>query len=285
MSGLRRSAQTIGPRGVVRRPPAKARRRPGLRRLTARRRIGPRVLATVIALLVIAGGVFLWLRDSSLVAVQKVRITGVSGPDAHQIRRALLQAARNMTTLDVKTAALQTAVAPFPVVKHLVVSTDFPHGMTIHVVEQVPVAVVVAPGRRILVSGDGTLLHEVGDGVSLPTLSLGVMPGGSRLKGYALSEIRLLAAAPYQLLARLSAVQDGSAHGLVAQFRNGPSVYFGGSTQLGAKWAAATEVLANPGSAGAVYIDVTDPSRPAAGAGSDTNTTAGSSTTTASATG
>ena len=84
--------------------------------------------------------------------------------------------------------------------------------------------------------------------------------------------MRLLAAAPYRLLSKVGDVSDGAAHGLVAQLRDGPSIYFGDSAQLPAKWNAAAAVLADAGSAGAVYIDVTDPNRPAAGAGSDTST-------------
>ena len=79
-------------------------------------------------------------------------------------------------------------------------------------------------------------------------------------------------------------------HGLVAQIRGGPSVYFGDDTELSQKWIAASVVLADPGSAGAEYIDVTDPQRPAAGSGSDGQSTAdgsstGSGSTTSSATG
>jgi hypothetical protein len=61
----------------------------------------------------------------------------------------------------------------------------------------------------------------------------------------------------------------------VAQLRNGPSIYFGDANQLAAKWSAAVAVLADSGSAEAVYIDVTDPQRPAAGAGSDSNSSSG----------
>ena len=180
-----------------------------------------------MALLVILGGVYLWLRDSSLVAVQKVRVVGVSGPDAAQIRAALATAAKTMTTLDVQMSQLQSAVRPYPVVKRLDVSTQFPHGMRIRVIEQVPVAMIVAGARRIPVSSDGTLLHAVRNADALPTITLGVTPGGSRLSGYALSEVQLLAAAPYPLLARIRAASDGPQHGLVADLRNGPSVYFG----------------------------------------------------------
>jgi cell division protein FtsQ len=229
------------------------------------RRPGLRLIAVLVALGLLLGGAYLWLRDSSLVSVRHVTVTGVSGPDARQIRHALVTSARNMTTLDVQLHELQTAVAPYPDVKHLEVTTQFPHGMRIRVIEQVPVAIVVSAGRRIAVAGDGTLLHDVVLSPSLPTISLSVPPGGSHLTGYALSEAGLLAAAPYRMLSRVAAVSDGAAHGLVAQLRNGPSVYFGDPTRLEAKWASATLVLADAGSNGAVYIDVTDPDRPVAG--------------------
>ncbi len=227
------------------------------------------MLAGLLGGLIVLGGGYFWLRDSSLVAVQNVRIIGASGPDAAQIRSAIRAAARTMTTLDVKMRALQTAVAPFPVVKGIDVSTQFPHEMSVRVSEQVPVAVVQAGGRRIPVAGDGTLLHDLHGNPSLPVISLGVLPGGTHLTGYALSEARLLGAAPYRLLGRLSQVSDGPAHGLVGQLRGGPSLYFGAGTELPAKWAAVTEVLASSSSAGAQYIDVSDPGRPAAGTGSD----------------
>lgn len=252
--------------GADRRPGLPRRRGLGrVHRLGRARRPRPWLIAAVMALVIVLAGGFLWLRDSSLVAVQRVRVAGASGPDAAQIRSALIAAARNMTTLDVKTDQLRMAVAPYPIVRHLEVSTQFPHGLLIRVIEQGPVAVVLVGSRRIAVSGDGTLLHDAVPVSALPTIALHVPPGGSRLTGYALSEARLLAAAPYQLLAKIAQVTDGPSHGLVAQLRSGPSVYFGAPSQLGEKWSSATEVLANSGSAGAVYVDVTDPNRPAAG--------------------
>jgi cell division protein FtsQ len=238
-----------------------------LRRLP---RPGLRTLAVVLAVLGLAAAGWVWLRDSSLVAVQRVTIVGVSGRDAHQIRAALRSAARNMTTLDVKLSALRTAVAPYPVVKQLHVSTKFPHQMRIDVVEQVPVAVISSGGVQVAVSADGTLLRGTAIQGSLPTVSLPVTPGGTRVTGSTLQVIRLLAAAPYQLLGKVSQASDGATHGLEAQLRNGPKLYFGDDTDLAAKWTAAAAVLADSASAGAGYIDVTVASRPAAGAGSDT---------------
>jgi cell division protein FtsQ len=225
-----------------------------------------RVALVVVAVLALLGGAWLWVRDSSLVAVRKVTITGVYGPDATQIRQALTLAARNMTTLDVRLGQLRTAVGPYPVVKDVRVSTQFPHGLRIHVLEQLPVAALVAGGHAVAVSGDGTLLHSVGTR-SLPVIGVRLLPGGSQVTdGTTLAALALLAATPSRMVPRIAQVTDAAPHGLVAQLRSGPDIYFGDGSKLDAKWTAATEVLADPTSAGAVYIDVTDPSRPVAGA-------------------
>jgi cell division protein FtsQ len=233
----------------------------------------------LVALLALFGGIWLWLRDSSLVGVRRVSVTGASGADAGQIRSALKAAARGMTTLDVNMKDLRTAVAPYPVVKTLQVDTQFPHGMRIRVVEQVPVAIIDTGGRRTAVAGDGTLLHDVAASSALPVITLAVVPGGTHVTGYVLSEVQLLAAAPYALLAKVASVSDANPHGLEVKLRNGPDIYFGDSTQPEAKWTAAAEVLGDGGSAGATYIDVTVPSRPVAGVGADAAATSGAGAT------
>ncbi len=244
--------------------------RAGQRRRAVRRRAirlpGPRLIAASALVLALLAGGWLWLRDSSLVAVRRVTITGVSGPDAGRIRGALMLAARNMTTLDVKNGELNTAVAPYPVVKSISVSTQFPHGMRIRVAEELPVGEITVGGRAVAVASDGVLLHDAARTSQLPTISLPSAPGGNRItERDGLQLIALLTAAPYQLLPHLTEASSNAAHGLVAQLRNGPSIYFGDASRLGAKWAAATAVLANSGSDGAEYIDVTDPQRPVAG--------------------
>ncbi len=171
-----------------------------------------------------------------------------------------------MTTLDVQMSKLHRAVSPYPVVKDLDVSTQFPHGMKIRVVEQIPVAVITAGGRRIAVAGDGTLLRDVRASPSLPQVSVRALPHGSHLKDRgALAAVSVLGAAPYQLLTHVSGVTENPAHGLVVELRHGPELYFGDPTLLSSKWTAAAGVLADSGSAGASYIDVVDPERPAAG--------------------
>jgi cell division protein FtsQ len=221
------------------------------------------VIAVALAGLVVAG--YFWVRSSSLSAVRHVRVTGLSGAEAGQIRGALETVARGMSTLNVQPSAFHNAVAAYPEVKSVTTSASFPHSMTIHVTEQNPVAVVVAGTRRTVVSGDGTLLPTLSATSTLPTITVNAAPVGSSLSGAARREAELLADAPTRLLSRVASASDDSAHGLTATLRDGPRLYFGGSHQLTAKWSSVVATLATPSSAGAGYIDVTDPTRPAAG--------------------
>jgi cell division protein FtsQ len=262
--------------------PGRQHARPTRRRAVRRRRLRrprPRLLIAIALALAVLAGAWLWGRDSSLVAVRRVTVTGASGPDAERIRSALMLAAHNMTTLDVKLGALNTAVAPYPVVKSLRVSTQFPHGMRIHVIEEIPVGQIVMGARTIAVASDATLLHDAGSLPQLPSIELRSLPGANRITDReGLEIVALLAAAPDQLLSHLSQASTSAAHGLVAQLRNGPSIYFGAPDRLQAKWIAASAVLADGGSNGAQYIDVTDPARPVAGASASSTSGAGTAT-------
>jgi cell division protein FtsQ len=236
-------------------------------------RLGRRGFAAVVALIALLAAGFFWVRQSAFVAVQTVTITGVTGPDAPEIRTALRGAALGMSTLDLDSRRLHQVVAPYPVVDGLRLSAHFPHGLRIDVAEQIPVAIVVAGGGRTVVSADGALLahpHVVG---LLPTISLPVAPTGAHLNGPGQDDVRVLAAAPYALLAKVATVSRSTTHGFTVTLRDGPTVYFGDGSLLAAKWKSLVDVLADPSSAGASYIDVTDPARPAAGSGSDTTST------------
>jgi len=205
-----------------------------------------------------------WLRDSSLVAVDDVTVTGVSGPDAARIRGMLEDAARDMTTLHVSQGDLRSAIAAYPQVKDIRVSTHFPHGLDITVIEHNPVAVIVADGKRIPVSGDGTLLRSVQPG-DIATVQSNTIPGGDRLSDPRAGQaVAMLAAAPPALRARIQNVWTGG-HGLSARLSRGPLLYFGDGDRLAAKWAAVTRVLEDPEAAGALYLDVRIPERTAAG--------------------
>jgi cell division protein FtsQ len=225
-----------------------------------------------------------------LVAIRQVQVTGLSGPDVAQIRRALTASAETMTTLNLDVSALERAVQDYPYVRSLRVSTHLLHGVTIDVLEDVPVALVSTRGRTVTVNGAGRVLPN--DGAPhglLPSVPLGtsssIAAGASRLTAAGpLSALTVLAAAPYGFLSHVASAVASSAHGVVVQLRNGPQIYFGQGGQLVAKWTAALAVLAGAGSAGAQYIDVSDPERPAVGARVPASQQGSSSTTTTSST-
>ncbi len=235
--------------------------RPRLPKLTARR------IAAVVVLGLILLGAWLYVRSSSLVAIERVRVTGLSGADAAQVRTALDDEAVTMTTLDISTARLESAVSGYPDIAGVRVSTHFPHGVTIAVDEQIPVATLTANGRAIAVDGAGLLLPKDST-AGLPDLPIAPATGGNRITAAGtLATLAVLRSAPYQLLGHIAGARSTSRHGVAVQLRNGPVIYFGDTTQLPEKWSAAVATLASTDSAGASYIDVSAPSKPAAGTG------------------
>ncbi|MGH2943982.1 MAG: hypothetical protein ACRDLN_14540, partial [Solirubrobacteraceae bacterium] len=90
----------------------------------ARARRRTRVILGLAVLLVVLAPSTLWLRDSALVRVQRVAVSGIEGPEAEQIRRALESEGADMTTLHVREDALLGAVSTYPVVRSLRTETD-----------------------------------------------------------------------------------------------------------------------------------------------------------------
>ena len=233
--------------------------------LGERKRLRIALLATLIALPLLGGG-WLWLRHSSLVAVQHVRVSGVHGSEAHAIEAALTGAAKRMSTLDVSTSKLRAAVASYPVVGDVRVHTSFPHGLRIEVIEQSPVATLTAGGVKTAVAADGVVLGEAPASSSLPALTSQVQltPGEHVREAALLGELTVLGAAPKALAKSVERAYSGS-KGLTLVMHGGMRVYFGDASRPHAKWASLVRVLADPGSADASYIDVRVPERPAAG--------------------
>lgn len=241
----------------------------------------PKRAAIALATAALLAGGWLWLRSSPLVSVERVQISGVQGVDAGPIDAALRSAARAMSTLNFDAAALRAAVAPFRVVKSVSATTSFPHGVRIRVVEQLPVAEVNAAGVHTALAGDGVVLGpEVLAAAhnQLPSIALSEVPalagvpgppGGRIADATARAELRVLGAAPRVLLGWVAKVYTGppTREGLTVQMRNGVDIYFGDASRPHAKWLAAARVLADPRSAGATYVDVLAPERPAAGTG------------------
>lgn len=225
-------------------------------------RMRRRVLVVLAVCAVLAAGYQFWLRDSSLVAVEDVKVTGLTTKDAERVRAALVSEAHTMTTLHVEQSELEDAITAYPVVRALEVQADFPHGLAIRVVEHRPAAIVAG----LPVAGDGTILRGLPVEGRLPEIEARGKLGGDRLSDpAALHAARVAGGAPMALRGRLERVDVRAEQGIVVEMRDGPELIFGDARHVRAKWIAAVRVLADPKAAGASYIDVRLPGRPAAG--------------------
>ena len=223
-----------------------------------------RGFAAVIVLVGLGIGGWLWLRDSSLVAVTAVRVSGATTSEEARIRSALESAARDMTTLHVREDVLNDVASRFPSVAGLRVESDFPHRLSIQVLEHKPVAALEVDGRRTPVSGTGVVLTGVEAGNRLPTIRRDQFPGPHVDDTKTKAALAVAAEAPRQLLARGERLWWGP-EGLTMDLRDGPPLYFGTRDDAAAKWAAAARVLAESSAAGATYLDLRVPGRVAAG--------------------
>jgi cell division protein FtsQ len=214
---------------------------------------------------VLAAGYMLWLRDSSLVAVREVNVVGVGSAQGEEVRAALTEAARGMTTLHVREDELREVAARYPTVLSVRADVSFPDGLTIEVTEREPVAVVDREGQDLAVAGDGTVLPGAATAdLDLPPLEAEAGPSATRLVDDALQQARVLGAAPGPMRPLIErSTEDEEGVGIV--LTDGITLLFGDGSQAHAKWAAAAGVLADGELGGLSYIDLRVPERPAVG--------------------
>jgi cell division protein FtsQ len=217
------------------------------------------IIGAIVAVLLGAG--WFLLRDSSLVGVTEVEIHGLHSSQTPMVRSALESEAKEMTTLHVRTDALKQAVAKYSSVADLKVESHFPHKLTINVVERVPVAIYASKSGRFPVNADGLLLRGLSVRGRLPAIRSKAIVTGDRVTHAGdKALLQMLGAAPKPLRERVKRAEFEK-RGIAVDMHSGPRLIFGGPTKLKAKWDAVIRVLADPGSAGATYIDVRLPER------------------------
>jgi cell division protein FtsQ len=228
------------------------------------RRLPWRALAgALLAITGLALG-WLWFRDSSFAAVERVTITGSGSSEQAEVRRALETTGRGMSTLHVDAEALRAVVEPFASVADLRIRPDFPHDLRIEVIEHEPVATVRTGGTSVPATGGGLLLAGV-RAAGLPTVTTNAPLDGRHVSDKrTLAALAVAAAAPHELRARAERLFYGT-RGMTLELRNGPELIFGSSGAARDKWRAAARVLAEPSSAGAAYLDLRVPNLVAAG--------------------
>ena len=267
-------------------------------------RVRNRLIVAGLVLVALAAAYTLWFRNSSLVAIEDVRVTGADVPSGVEGR--LTAAATGLSTLNVDRAAIESAVADDPSVVALKIETDFPHAVTIDVQSRGPArrldarggplahpgklnavdlalwvaleaqfraldaddtvrCIIVRGAGGTFVAGDGTVLAT---GVDRPDGIPEIAGGGSlgdRVEGSELAAARILGAVPGPLQPQVSRAHVDEDHGVVAELNGGIELRFGSPANGDQKWRAAAAVLADPTLTSATYIDLSAPLRPVVG--------------------
>jgi len=129
-----------------------------------------------------------------------------------------------------------------------------------------PVAAIGSGSSAVPVAEDGTVLDwlHLPEGAALPQLPLTTSPKAPRLRGPALEQVRVLAAAPADLRPYLLSSRYGET-GVDVELSSGIELRFGNATAAARKWRAAAAVLASPEVTAFDYVDVQAPGHPAIG--------------------
>jgi len=244
--------------------PAWVRARPHRRSLSLRAR--RRIVGTLLAAIALLALYHFWLRDSAIVAVNEVEVTGLTTEDGPRIHAALTATAEEMTTLHVRLDELEETASRYPVIGSIEVERDFPHGLRIAVEERASAALVELGGVPVPVAGDGTVLEGLQPPKGLALLKMEKPVADGRVTDpRTLRALLVAGAAPAGLTERIQGVTENDTEGITVELRKGPDVIVGDADLLHEKWTAAARVLADPSAQGATYIDVRLPERPVAG--------------------
>ncbi len=130
---------------------------------------------------------------------------------------------------------------------------------------QVPkLAAMIGEGDEAVgIAGSGAAVRwlPLPEDKPLPSLPLEEVPKGGRVKGTALEQVRVLAAAPDELRPFLESSYYGES-GVDVNLTTGIELRFGDDSQVQRKWNAVAAILADPSVTALDYVNVVAPSRP-----------------------
>jgi cell division septal protein FtsQ len=229
-----------------------------------------RSIALGLGLVAIAAGAYWGARQSSAFSVGRLEVDGAPAAVRSQVRRALAPLL-GTSLLALDGAALGRRLEAVPTVRAVGYDRDFPHTLRIHVVPELPVAVLHRGRETWLVSARGRVLSRI------PNLTFGrlariwvprrtALAAGAFLTpawgGTAARTLALAARFPARI-ATVSFVRGR----LVFRLRSGLVLELGAPTDIRLKLAVARRALAQL-PPGAAYVDVSVPGRPVAGTNS-----------------
>src|SRR3712207_1784001 len=168
-----------------------------------------RLVAAAVAALALAALYQFWLRDSSLVAVESVEVSGLTTKDGPRIEATLESVAGGMTPLHIRLDELEGAARQFPVGGSITLARAFSHGLRISVTERRPVALVSLDGVPVPAAADGTILRGVQTPAGLPLLRIEKPPTDGRVTdAHARRALLVAGAAPAALALRVDRISE-----------------------------------------------------------------------------
>ncbi len=219
-----------------------------------------RLLVIGVLGLVLFAVYMLWLRDSSLVAVENVEVEGVTA-NQEEITAALEEVGLEQTTLHVDDDELAEAVSGFPTVASIRADASIPHDLKIFVTERTPIAIAKVDGQRVAVSGDGFVLLGIEPEGKLPSIEA-TGAEGAKLDREAAAQAAILGAAPDALKESLVSAGWSDEHdSVIVDLDGAPELRFGDGSDAEKKWRAVSAVLASPDADVTSYLDVSVPER------------------------
>jgi cell division septal protein FtsQ len=232
-----------------------------------------RSLLTGVALLAAALGLYAAARETSMFAIDEVRVEGAPPGLARQIEQELAPlVGRSLVGLDGLGVVAQ--VEALPGVRSAQYDRAFPHTLVVRVVRERPAVVFRRGAESWLISARGRVLRRVEQGAH------GKLPRMWVPKSFLLERGDLVGDA--ELLSSVLALRAVTAEGLAVRIRtvrgrdgeltfvlsSGLELRLGEDTDLALKVAAAREILPlldAPALGGPTYLDLSVPERPVAG--------------------
>ena len=234
-------------------------------------RLAPSARSLLIAFALLAGATaaYIGARETSVFAVDEIRVHGASPAIASEVERALA-ASRGTSLLSIDLAESHAAVVALPTIAAARFDRAFPHTLAVTVVAERPVAVIRQGADAFVVSARGRIIRRAERG-ALPSLAriwvrrtVGVLALGTTVT----DDVRMAVTAVSPLAGRrfpsrvvsVSAQQDE----LTLRLRSGLEIRLGDATDIDLKLLVARRVIPRlqPGSR---YLDVSVPDRPVGG--------------------
>ena len=229
-----------------------------------------RALLVCTVLVAAAVGVYVVSRETSLFAIRKIEVRGVTPAQAKEVESALAPLAGS-SLLALGGDAVTRRVGALPDVLSVTYDRGFPHTLTVSVIPERPVAVLRRGGESWLVSARGRIMRRLtqGQAPGLPriwvTQKVDASLGGTLSDANALSAVAAVAPlVRVRFPVRVASVEttDGS---VTLHLRTGLALIVGDSTDLRLKYVIAKQLLASVPTTLGSYLDVSVPERPVSG--------------------